>query len=219
MNSRRKTFLVIFILILLINLLIFFNREKGFEYIKYASKRELYPDKTNKKFLYKWSEENTQYSSEELNQGLTILKTDVGFDTILASQDKITRIAAWIYSTFYEQRGRYSDTLRRLRALQQYRYLISHKDKKLWCGQFQNIFGFFCTSAGLVNRYIEVVPSNSGVGDYHEINEVYLPDRVSAGQLFPFRPRPRPAGDRRRDGPVQNWGIRHRTPDAGFSSH
>lgn len=177
LNFRLKSLIIAFILIFLINLIIFFYREKGFDYIKYASKKELYRDKTDKKFLHKWSEENAQFTSEEIELGITILKRHVGIDTILESKDKVTRIAAWIYSTFSDQSGTPSDTLMKLSPSQLYSYLINHKDKKLWCGHFQSMFGFFSTCAGLVNRYIEIVPSNLSLGDYHEINEVYLPDQ------------------------------------------
>ncbi len=37
------------------------------------------------------------------------------------------------------------------------------------------MFGFFCTTAKLLNRYVEVVPGNNSIpADYHEVNEVYL---------------------------------------------
>ena len=46
----------------------------------------------------------------------------------------------------------------------------------LWCGHFQRMFGFFCTAAGLQNRYVEIVPVKGSVNvGYHEVNEVYLP--------------------------------------------
>jgi len=54
--------------------------------------------------------------------------------------------------------------------------LTANRERHLWCGHFQRMFGFFCTAAGLQNRYIEIVPVTDSVNaGYHEVNEVYLP--------------------------------------------
>jgi hypothetical protein len=176
MNFHLKQLLMALALILLLNLLIFFNREKGFAYIKYADKEELYPAKPAKRFLLKWSDAK-EFSNEEIEEGLSILKKQAGIDTILSLQDKVVRIAAWVYSELSHRNGKPGDTLKKLTPLQQYLYLKEHKDEKIWCGNFQSIFGFFSSCIGLPKRYVELVPETKGANGYHEINEVFLPDQ------------------------------------------
>ncbi|MGH2553071.1 MAG: transglutaminase domain-containing protein, partial [Chitinophagaceae bacterium] len=175
MKLFPKWLFTIIILFAFANVFIFIKRNNGFEYVKYAGIGELYPDEPGSAFLNKWNSNNQQFSNEELEKGSSLLKK---YTTVNPDSDEteiILSIACWLYKSFYQQQGNPDSILSGLTPLQQYNYLQSGNDKKLWCGNFQRMFGFFCTAAGLKNRYIEIVPkkenTNSG---FHELNEVYL---------------------------------------------
>ncbi len=158
------------------NIFIFINRNRKFEYVKYSGMDELYPYEASTSFLNKWNKNNQLFTTAELEQGKSVIKKQTGADTVSDETTKVIKIASWLYKFFNQQQGIPETQLSMLTPFQQYNYLIAHKEKKLWCGHFQRMFGFFCTVAGLQNRYVEIVPikDSANVG-YHEVNEVYLP--------------------------------------------
>jgi hypothetical protein len=175
MKFRLKTIFIITVILAFVNILIFIFRNKGFEYVRYSDKEELYAVNPDSSFFRKWSAENERFSYEQLYSGVKLLKDSIGLDSIKDDRTKMIKTAAWIFRRFRFQVGQPEDTLNKLDPLQQYHYLNSHPDKKLWCGHFQRMFGFFITSAGLINRYVEIVPKKiDSMPDFHEVNEVYL---------------------------------------------
>lgn len=176
MKIPDKLIVAIIIVFGVVNVLIFINRNKGFEYRKFPSYKELYPSNSISTFLEKWTKPNKQFTSKELNEGLILLNEKIGLDTISGEENKILRIADWLYSSFYKQLGTPDSSLLVKRPqLALYHYLSAHKEKQLWCGHFQAMFGFFCTAAGLPNRYIEIIPGENNIAhNSHQINEVYL---------------------------------------------
>jgi hypothetical protein len=173
MKLQPKFLLTATIIFLTGNLLIFINRNKGFEYKKVSSLKELYPSNPDNSFLNKWIRYNLRFSSAELNQGLTLLNKTIRIDTISNEERKIICIGGWLYNSFRKQVGIPDDSMAKLSPLQQYHYLLIHKEKQLWCGNFQGMFGFFCAAVMLPNRYVEIAPMNNNT-DTHEVNEVYL---------------------------------------------
>lgn len=164
-----------FVLLLFIagNIFIFFSRDVGFEFVKYSSEKNLYPLDSGSSSFQKWTKYNTRFSQEELAQGLQLV---IQFeDSASTDSGKAVSIAAWLYNSFKKRIGAPDDSVERLSPLLKYKYLLANPAKQLWCGQFQQIFGFFCTAAGLKNRYVELVPrkGEKNVG-YHEVNEVWF---------------------------------------------
>jgi hypothetical protein len=175
MKLSSKVLFIITLLFAAANIFIFLNRNNGFEYIKYSGIRDLYPASPDNSFLNKWNNHNKKFSKEELNEGLLLLNQFIKIDSITTDKKKVISIAAWLFKSFDKQLGTPADSLSRLAPLFQYRSLIAHKEKQLWCGQFQAMFGFFCTAAGLKNRYVEIVPVRAGHhAGIHEINEVWV---------------------------------------------
>ena len=175
MKLPRKLLLIITLLLGSANIFIFLKRNNGFEYIKYSGISELYPSDPGSSFFNKWDKYNRKFSTEEISQGLLLLNRFAGIDTLSADRDKVVNIAVWLYKSFHRQLGTPADSLSGLAPLLQYKSLVSDTEKQLMCGQFQAMFGFFCTAAGLKNRYVEVVPlSAANSSGYHEVNEVWL---------------------------------------------
>ena len=176
MKFFPKWLLVTMMLFIIANVFIFINRNNKFEYVKYSDITELYPQEPGTSFLNKWHRYNENFSRAELDQGIILLNKQTGIDTVPDEKNKVIRIAGWLYQSFYQQQGIPDAHLSKLTPFQQYNYLKKHPEKRLWCGHFQRMFGFFCTAAGLQNRYVEIVPVQDSVNaGYHEVNEVYLP--------------------------------------------
>jgi hypothetical protein len=176
MKFSKKLLFAITVLFIIANVFVFIRRNKGFEYVRYSDTDKLYPADPDNSFLKKWNGYNEKFSKTELLQGLSVLNETIGVDTISNEEDKAISIAGWLHTSFYRQLGNPDNSLSNLNPIQQYRYLQIHKERQLWCGHYQAMFGFFCTAAGLQNRYIEITPKKNSPNDsYHEINEVYLP--------------------------------------------
>ncbi len=173
MKFRYRFLFAVTIFFVIANILIFIYRNSGFEYTKFSVSKELYPSDPDSSFLKKWNSYNNRFSTEELSQGLALLSQAIGIDTILTEESKVLRITGWLYHSFQKQIGVPDNTMAGQSPLQQYLYLSSHKEKQLWCGNFQALVGFFCTVAKLSNRYVEIA-SLSSIPNTHEVNEVYL---------------------------------------------
>src|SRR5687768_17316842 len=167
MQRQFRLVISLFFLLFSINILLFVFRNNGFEYVKFASKSELYPGKNDSTFLKKWDYERRKFSQAEFATGRKILRDSIGLDTISNDSEKVERIAAWLFRKFSTQLGRPHDTLNRMNAIQQYYFLDQNREQELWCGQFQRMVGFFSMSAGFVNRYVELVPRKSMPVDFH----------------------------------------------------
>ncbi len=170
--------LLILVALLLGNALIFLNKNSGFEYVKVSNMQELYPPDPDNVVVAKWSAyDNKRFSAEDLRIGYKILSDSIGIDTIQASEKKISSISGWLFQTFAKQIGRPSLELVHPTVLKQYKYYVTRKDDQVWCGNFQEMVGFFCTAAGLQNRHVEIAPVNGQVSSqFHEVNEVYIPE-------------------------------------------
>ncbi|MBI5858464.1 MAG: transglutaminase domain-containing protein [Sphingobacteriales bacterium] len=176
MKINSKLLLGVFILLSAGNVLIFIYRNNGFEYVKYSDLQELYPENPDTSFLTEWNSYNKRWGDSEIKKGLILLKNHTGIDTVSNERDEIINIAVWLHKSFSHQAGTPDSFISKLTPLQQYEYLKTGREKKLWCGQFQAMFGFFCTVAGFKNRYVEIVPVKNDLNTgYHEVNEVYLP--------------------------------------------
>ena len=163
------------ILLLIINFIIYLNRNNGFEYINALSIEQLYPSECDNNCINKWTKPDKKYSSAELTEGFSFLKMNTGIDTIKTDEIKIISIAAFLFLTYQNQMGQPSARLNHLLPLKQLELLSSEKSEHLWCGNFQSIFGYFCSCAGLPARYVEIT-SFPGLypEDTHEVNEIYI---------------------------------------------
>lgn len=168
----------IFILAVLLvgNAIIFYKRDSGFEFLKFSKLEELYPLEHDSSFVSKWAAYDKRFSVQDVQSGYKILVDSLGIDTVVAADKRIALISGWIFQLFAPQIGKPSLHIIHSSVLKQYEFYVSRKDQQLWCGNFQEMVGFFCTAAGLQNRYVEIAPINGGVSPpFHEVNEVYLP--------------------------------------------
>jgi len=166
---------LITLLFILINLLIFLFRNEGFEYKKYSSQKELYPDNCDSNCIKAWDYPVRIFTQTELIKGKKILAERIGIDSFSSDEKKMVTIAGWLYADFYGQFGTPTDSLSNLSPLEQFRYLESNREAQLHCGNFQPISSFFFTAARLPNRLIQNFLVNPDVpADSHVVNEVFL---------------------------------------------
>ncbi|GEM_PF-2843645 len=170
-----KTTRIVIVLLFIINLVIALNRNRGFAYVNALTTDDLNPAECNKECIEKWTKPNKKFLPAELENGRFILKKERVLDAAFSDEDKIMRIAGYLYSKFHRQAGQPSAKLNSLQPLQQLQLLSEDTTEKLWCGNFQAMIGFLCTAAGLPNRYVEITSfAEAPSGGTHEVNEVYL---------------------------------------------
>ena len=163
MTSLKNHIAVLFILSI-INLIIFFYRDK-FTYHKYATYSSLYSSDT-----LRWKKFIDDYPQQELREAKGIV------DSLHISNQptsiKVQEIGKFLYNAFKKQLGQSSTQLVPASPLTQYKILRSSDTIQLWCGNFAEMFAFFCWSEGITSRVIEIL----NPGDHHVLNECYLPE-------------------------------------------
>ena len=89
-----------------------------------------------------------------------------------ATTDKIILIGSYLYNRLHKQNGSPSGKLQALSPLEQYKMLCASPSEQLWCGNYAQIFSWFCWSQGIVTRTIEIM----NPGDHHVLNECFIPE-------------------------------------------
>ena len=163
MKNLRRYALILFLIITLINTVIFLNRDK-FVYHKNASYTSLYSSDT-----VKWKQFVYDYSPDEFEKVKQILNDSVKIETKTSSQ-KVLTIGRMLVNRFNKQMGKPSNILLSSSPLQQYKMLCSSDTEQIWCGVYADMFAFFCWGAGIPCRVIEIM----NPGDRHVLNECYL---------------------------------------------
>jgi hypothetical protein len=166
--SRKKT-AVLFIILSLVNLLVFLFRDY-FQYQPYASFTSLYR-RCDQACMEKWSRFTEDYPSRDLTEAKQLM------DSVLANTEpgalaKTQKIARFLVLRFQKQLGTPSTALLTAPPLDQYKMLSASDSLQLWCGNFAQLFSFFCWSQGIACRSIEIM----NPGDHHVLNECYLPE-------------------------------------------
>lgn len=152
----------------LLNIAVFLFRDI-FQYIPYAEYNELYRP-CNQACCEKWKQFVLPYKKEELQAANQILHANKVINDSLTTKQKALSIAAFLYNNFCKQVGMPSGVLNNCSPLQVYQKLTQQRSEKLWCGHFALMFEFFCWSANIPCRYIEVL----NPGNHHVLNECYL---------------------------------------------
>jgi hypothetical protein len=163
MSSRKNHIAVLFILSI-INLIIFFYRDK-FTYHKSATYASLYSFDT-----LKWRKFISDYPEQELHEAKDII--DRLHINNQPTSMKVQEIGKFLYNAFKKQLGKPSTELASASPLSQYKILRSSDSIQLWCGNFAEMFTFFCWSQGIASRVVEIM----NPGDHHVLNECYLPE-------------------------------------------
>jgi hypothetical protein len=166
---RHKKLILSIIFLTLANLIIFIFRDY-FQFQLYTDYSSLYNDCT-KKCITKWQQTRDDYPQNELSEVKLITQSMFKLKDE-PTLSKVTILGSFIYSRFKNLIGSTSPSLQSLSPLQQYKKLCTSDTLKLMCGQFAQIFSFFCWSEGITNRTIEII----NPGDHHVVNECYIPE-------------------------------------------
>ncbi|MFL5741375.1 MAG: transglutaminase domain-containing protein [Flavisolibacter sp.] len=164
---RKKNLITpVFVLLTGINLLFFIFRN-SFQYEKQASLSSLYSS-CDQDCFNKWAQYIHDYPDSEFNHAKIIS------DSITASskdvKEKLLALGSFLVRHFHSRLGRPSPSLLRASPLAQFRLLSASDTSQLWCGNFAEMFSFFCWSQGIVCRNVEIM----NPGDRHVVNECYV---------------------------------------------
>ena len=153
----RKKIAVLFVILSLVNLLVFLFRDY-FQYQPYAGLASLYR-RCDQVCMEKWRAFTKDYPSRDLTEAKQLM------DSVLANTDQATfaktqKIARFLVLRFQKQLGTPSAALLRAPPLDQYKMLSASGSLQLWCGNFAQLYSFFCWSEGIACR--SIVPSATG---------------------------------------------------------
>ena len=118
----------------------------------------------------KWGQYKDDYPVEELAEAKKI--SDSLLVTEKTTYGKIIGIAKFIYEKFHKQSGKPTSDLLDDSPLTHFKKLSAFDSLELWCGNFAQMFSFFCWSQGIVCRNIEIL----NPGDHHVLNECFVPE-------------------------------------------
>lgn len=169
--KMRRSLLLFIILLSVTNIVVFLFRDH-FHYQPYAGYSQLY-GACNAECEKKWKQFADDYPAKDLSEAGKIT------DSITAGKihtlNKALAIGSYLYNRFSQQSGRPSEMLLKASPLDQYKTLCASSSEKLWCGNFAQMFAFFCWSQNIVTRNVEIMYP----GDRHVLNECYIPEMGS----------------------------------------
>ena len=168
-DMSRKKIAVLFVILSLVNLLVFLFRDY-FQYQPYAGMTSLYRH-CDQACMEQWRTFTEDYPSRDLAEAKQLMDSVLG-NTGAGSFAKAQKIARFLVLRFQKQLGTPSDALLKAPPLDQYKMLSASDSIQLWCGNFAQLFSFFCWSEGIACRSIEIM----NPGDHHVLNECYLPE-------------------------------------------
>lgn len=86
-----------------------------------------------------------------------------------STREKIVIIGRFLYNRFHGQEGKPSNILLSSTPFAQFEKLSANRSEKLWCGNFAEMFTFFCWSQNIPCRVVEIMKE----GDHHVLSECY----------------------------------------------
>ena len=173
MQQRRfkikQLLLALFCILTITNIAIYFFRDR-FAYFPYTSYSSLYGT-CNKPCRDNWKQFIDDYPTNDLPEAKKVT------DSILQPApnqtiEKVLKLAGFLQEKFKSRIGKPTDSLNIASPLDQYKMLCENESAELWCGNFANMFAFFCWAEGIPCRIIEIMNS----GDHHVVNECYIPE-------------------------------------------
>src|SRR4030095_1458671 len=136
MKIGKNSATILFSVITIVNLVIFFYRDKS-AYHKYATQSSLYSTDT-----LKWKRLIYDYPKQELIEAKIILDSLVDLKN-KSTSSKILEIGKLLYEHFHKQKGKPSPFVATATPLNQFKILNSSDSERLWCGDFAAMFVFF----------------------------------------------------------------------------
>jgi hypothetical protein len=161
-NGKWFTQWSIFILLSIINLFIYLNRDT-FQYKVYATERQLYQSQDE---WYTHTE--TMYSDREHSAALELTGSVV--KETQSTQEKLTALSLLLLSQFHAQRGNPTPHLLRSGPIESYYGLLESKDNKLFCSHFANMMLLFASVHNIKGRMVEVAFQN----EHHVFPEFFI---------------------------------------------
>ena len=173
MKTKYRISLVVFLVLLLANLYIYTNRNKGYEYLNQKSYAELHPccDTTNSG-IKKWYRNMDIYPAADVKAGKEFSEQEFDITTTDSSLQKVQKILKGLYHQFYYNRRladnsdyNYENPLNKYKILKERKYIISENE-------YASLLHFFCRSNDVIIRDV----GTTGHINEHVFSEVFLPE-------------------------------------------
>lgn len=165
----RRIILLLFAFLTALSIFIFIKRDR-FEYRSFPGETFLYG--SVKKNL--WSRYYKDYPPEDKTVAKALLDSLPRENN---DEKDILLLAAFLRNRFGGRGGVPSQELQQLTPLRQFQLLSADSSEHLWCGNWSNIFAFFCWSRGIPVRIVE----SQRPGDHHVFNECWVASKNSWG--------------------------------------
>lgn len=173
---HSKIFRWVGFILLVLNLLIFINRKKGFNYQPVATLEDLYPTIGSKSPQTPVRGTTVYYSAKELKAARQLLLDSTDFIRCTSDIERLLCINHYLYRAVCQNHSvgkliRYYET-----PLQLFNALRTNKQESFQCGPAAYLHGFFLSAAGFTVRRIQNLqrPHSPKEPDSHVFNEVWI---------------------------------------------
>ena len=174
MRLKYQISLVVFLLLLLANLYIYTNRNKGYEYLNRKTYAELHPCcDTSNAGIKKWYHNMDIYPAADVEAGKALSQQEFGIAPADSSYQKVQKILKGLYHQFFYNRRladnsdyNYANPLTKFRILKERQYIISENE-------YASLLHFFSRSNGVLIRDV----GTTGHINEHVFSEVFLPEQ------------------------------------------
>lgn len=175
---RNKIFRWVGFLLLVLNLLIFINRKKGFNYQEIATLKQLYPQGGSFDLSERISGTNFHFSPNELVAAKKLLMDSTDLTGCRTDIERLLCINHYIHRTICQNHaiGRLTKTYEA--PMQLFLALKTNKQEPFYCGHAAYLQAYFLTAVGFKVRHIQNLqrPHSPIAPDSHVFNEVWIPE-------------------------------------------
>lgn len=173
MRTKYRISLVVFLLLLGVNLYIYKNRNKGYEFLNQSSYERLYPCcDSSDSGITKWYRHMDIYPAAEVKAAREFSQTEFGISPEDSSYDRVYKIMKSLHRLFFYNRRladnsdyNYAKPLEQYKILKERQYIISEN-------AYAGYLHFFSRSNEVLIRDV----GTTGHINEHVFSEVFLPE-------------------------------------------
>jgi hypothetical protein len=174
MKTKYRISLAVFLVLLLANLYIYKNRNKGYEFLNQCSYETIYPCcDSSDAGIKKWYRHMNIYPAAEVQAARAYSKTEFGIEPADSAFGKVYKIMKPLYGYFYKGRRlldrsdyNYAGPLEQYKILKENGYIISEN-------AYAGFLHFFSRSNDVLIRHVQT----TGHINEHVFSEVFLPEQ------------------------------------------
>lgn len=126
--------------------------------------------------INQWARVPATVNKQEIIASKALLNDSMKISECTTDIERYKRIALFLLKKLHRHKGIPSDSMNGMSPYQQLQYVMTGKSW-LWCGNLSEILSFFCNTAGMPTRAIDLKGNIGNVlTSGHSFNEVYIKD-------------------------------------------